>query len=57
MTIPASLCEEGICSYHSETEMSEYCAQTEINTTVFASNVLGDGPMSEPITIGIAIVH
>lgn len=60
VTIPASECTcetniMDICSckhdMNFETVVTERCDQTDINITAFATNILGDGPVSDSITI------
>ena len=51
--IPASSCVNGTCSHLFDVLSSSDCpASTDISTTVFASNVLGDGALSNSITSG-----
>ena len=50
--IPASLCEETICSHMFEISTSLCPPFTVISVTVFATNVLGNGPTSIPRIIG-----
>ena len=50
--IPAFLCNEGSCSHTFEISTSLCPPFTVINVTVFATNVLGNGPSSTPRIIG-----
>ena len=54
VTIPTSLCEETTksCSHMFELSTSSCPPFTVINVTVFATNVLGNGPTSIPRIIG-----
>ena len=54
--IPASSCANGICSHVFDVLSSSDCpASTNITTTVFASNILGNGPLSNSATSGHTI--
>ena len=51
--IPSSVCVGGICSHMFNVFTSSSCpSSTGITVTVFATNVLGNGPLSDPLTIG-----
>lgn len=50
--VPASSCRAGTC-YHTF-EVPSSCLHSDgINVTVYATNALGNGPPSQPITTGI----
>ena len=50
-TIPASACENGVCSDWFDISSSLCTQSTNITVTAFATNLLGDGPPSQPIQI------
>ena len=52
-TITASSCVEGICKHTFEVSLSSCPPCVDINVTVYATNILGNGAIiSDPITIG-----
>ena len=51
-TISASLCESGTCRHLYQVSNSSCPPCVDINITVFASNILGNGSTSDVITIG-----
>ena len=51
-TISASSCDDGICSDVFEASASLCPPLTDITVTVFATNILGNGPTSIPKNIG-----
>ena len=51
-TIPASSCDGGICSCRFDISSSSCLPSADVSVTVFASNILGNGPMSEPRIMG-----
>ena len=53
ITIPTSSCVNGICSHLFDVLSSSDCpASANITTTVFGSNVFGNGPPSNPTISG-----
>lgn len=52
VTIPASLCAERICNHTFEISTSSCPPCVDINITVYATNILGNGAISDPLTIG-----
>ena len=52
-TIPASVCRDGTCSHIYNATSSSCPPYTGIMVTVFASNLLGDGPLSNSLTRGM----
>ena len=57
VTIPASSCKSvGVCSHMFELLSSSCPHSDDITVTVYATNVLGNGPTSQPITIGISYI-
>ena len=54
VTIPASACNDGRCTHEFNIFSSSNCpSSTSITVTVFATNVLGRGPSSVPVTKGV----
>ena len=51
-TIPASLCVEGMCNHTFEVSTSSCPPCVDINITIYVTNILGNGAISDPITIG-----
>ena len=52
VTIPASSCIGGMCNHTFEVATSSCPACVDINITVYATNILGNGTISDPLTIG-----
>ena len=50
--ISHSDCEEGMCGHVFPLSLSNCDPCADINVTVFATSILGDGPVSDPRTIG-----
>ena len=46
-----SSCREDVCNYMFD--IHTICPSTDISITVLATNRLGEGPLSDPITIGM----
>lgn len=53
MKIPASACADGTCSHVYNATNSSCPPYTGITVTVFASNILGDGLLSNSLTRGM----
>ena len=54
--IPSRLCEEGVCSHIFE--VTSLCINsTSINVSVSATNILGDGPQTDPVTVMIEFIE
>ena len=51
-TIPSFSCVEGICNHTFEVSLSSCTPCVDINITVYATNILGNGAISDPLTIG-----
>ena len=51
-TIPASNCVHGMCQHVLEVASSKCAHFSNINITVFGTNLLGNGTMSNVVTIG-----
>ena len=51
-TIPAFSCEDGICTHTFDIFTSSCSPSTGITVTVFAMNILGNGPTSVPAAEG-----
>ena len=51
-TIPASSCRGRMCSHIFEVSSSFCLPSADINVTVFATNILGEGQFSIPLTTG-----
>lgn len=51
-TIAATSCQSNKCSYTSEVLYTSCPSSTDIFVTVFATNVLGDGSLSQAVKIG-----
>ena len=49
--ISASTCESGVCSDWFDIASSPCARSTSVMVTAFATNLLGDGPPSQPIEI------
>ena len=49
--IPASQCVNGLCS-HFLNLTSSNCTFSEIEVSVFGTNILGNGTSTDPVTIG-----
>ena len=52
VTIPASMCHDGVCQHVFKVASSFCHPSTNITITVFASTMLGPGPTTKPIIIG-----
>ena len=53
ISIPASSCTNRICSHEFNNIPSSLCSpSTTLSVIVFASNILGDGELSEEFTFG-----
>ena len=50
-TIPASSCEGGVCSHGFDISSSPCRLSPDITLTAFPTNILRDGPSSEPVRI------
>ena len=55
--IPATLCGDRVCSHMFEVSLSSCSHDSNINVTTFATNILGDGPRSEPVTVGTVMTN
>ena len=55
VTIPASACTQQICAHTLKINPSSPCLFSSggVSITVFATNVLGKGPMSDPVVFVI----
>ena len=51
VSISASTCKSRVCSYEFEVSSSSCPPLKDITVTAFATNVLGDGPLSNAIFI------
>lgn len=51
-TIPASSCVDGTCNHTFEVSTSSCPPCVDINITVYSTNILGNGAISDPLTIG-----
>ena len=51
-TIPASSCVGGMCSHTFEASTSVCPPLSDVNVTVFGTTQLGDGAVSNPVTVG-----
>ena len=49
--VPAFRCQEGICRHLFDVSSSRCVNSTNISVAVYATNILGDGPASEPVSI------
>jgi hypothetical protein len=49
--IPASTCESGVCSDWFDIAFSPCAQSANVTVTAFATNLIGDGPPSQPIEI------
>lgn len=46
-----SSCANGVCYSNTTFGMSSTCPSTDINVSVSATNILGEGPLSDLVTI------
>ena len=51
-TIPASVCLNRMCSHVFEVSSSNCRPFSDINVTVFGTNILGNGTVAQSVTIG-----
>ena len=51
--LPSSDCQAGICSHVFQINNSDCPPCVDINITAFSTNVLGNGAISDVVTIGI----
>lgn len=49
--VPAFRCQQGLCSHLLDVSSSSCANSTNISVSVSATNLLGDGPASEPVSI------
>ena len=52
VTIPSSLCANDVCIHEFNISSSLCSPSTALSVIVFASNILGDGEISEELTFG-----
>ena len=57
VTISACACRFGVCSHVFDFSSSPCHNSTVINVTLYASNLLGDGPSSDPAILKIDILQ
>jgi hypothetical protein len=57
VTIPASSCIDGMCNHTFEVTLSSCPPCVDINITVYATNILGNGAISDPLTIGLFLMQ
>ena len=50
--MPTSFCRDGVCSHESDVTSISCYPFSQITITVFAGNVLGNGSLSNSITLG-----
>ena len=55
--IQASSCDVQMCGHQFEVSSSSCVPSADVTITVFATNILGSGQTSNPITIGIVICY
>ena len=57
-TLPASECERGICRHMPfDRSHSECIPQGNVSVSAYATNLLGDGPVSDPVRIILSELH
>ena len=52
ITLPASSCDDGVCTSVYEVSSSSCPPQTDISVSAFATNVFGNGQLSDSLIIG-----
>ena len=53
-TLPASECQGGVCHHYFYAYRSECSPQGNVSVSVYATNILGDGPVSNPVRITLS---
>ena len=55
-TILVPSCERSICSHLFQVSASSCSPSSNINVSMFATNVIGDGPLSRPVMIAAGLL-
>ena len=54
-TIPTSSCQEETCTHYFDVTSSNCQSSSNITLTVFATNILGNGPSTKPLIITLSL--